>query len=946
MPIGSGVGQWPALVMPALAGRERGDKGHISSVFRRPSARAEASVSSPQADKQSIADLAVIRSALDSLEQGVCVVDRDLRLVLTNARFFDILELPPDLVEPGTHAEVVFRYNAERGEYGEGDVEDLVRERVELSKQFLPHRFERTRPDGTILEVVGAPLPGGGFISTFTDVTERHRAEDEVREAEERFRTLVEHAPDAVVLLDVTSGRFVEANQQAIELFGYSREELLTLGPSAISAERQADGRDSETAAADFVGRAVDGEAVAFEWLHRDRDGRVLPCEVRLVRLNLGGRPLVRGSIIDISERKRSESLTQRLGRILDASLNEIFVFDAETCRMLLVNEGARRNLGYDMDELRRMSAWDLKPEVPEPKFREMIAPLRSGTVDALAFETVHRRKDGSLYPVEVRLQLFKIEQPPVFVAIVLDISERRRAENELQESQRRLQDYVAASADWLWETDETLRFTYISDKAETVFGVPAERYLGKTIEELLTGAIDEDDLRRHMDQLAAREPFRDFTFSRAGLGGREFWLRTSGVPVFDADGRFCGYRGVASDATELKQAEGQSRRTERRFRDLAEGSIQGIFVHRSWRLLFANQSLAEILGYDSVDELMELGTLHHFFHPSDHARLRAYSDARARGEPVPSRYELQYRRRDGSRIWVEHMARVVEWDGEPAIQTSVIDIDERKTYELEIQEAKEKAEAASKAKSDFLALMSHELRTPLNAILGFSEVIKDSVFGPISNGRYLEYAQDIHDSGSHLLQIINDILDISKIEAGHEHLDEQMVELDELVDGCLRLISPRARDADVALEGPEEGCGLTIRADATKLKQVVINLLNNAVKFTPAGGQVTLACGIDADGDILLRVDDTGIGMRPEDIEIALLPFGQIESAGARKYQGTGLGLPLAKALAEIHGGSLTVSSEVEKGTTVEVRLPRERRQPQTPSGSSDRSGTADAAA
>ena len=892
------------------------------------------------------ADLALIRGALDSLDQGICVVDKDLRLVLTNAKFFEVLELPPDLVEPGTPGEVVFRYNAERGEYGPGDVDELVRERIELSRQFLPHRFERTRPDGTVLEVVGRPLPGGGFISTFTDVTEQHRAEDELREAEERFRTLVEHAPEAVVLLDVETPRFIEANQQAVDLFGYSREELLKLGPVEVSAERQPDGRDSQTAAADFIGRAVAGEAVAFEWLHRDKQGRELICEIRLVRLNLEGKPLVRGSITDITERRRAEGLRQRLGRILDASRNEIYVFDAEAFRFRQVNDGAQRNLGYDMAALRDMAPWDLKPEIPEARFREMVQPLLDGEVDALTFETAYQRKDGSLYPVEVRLQLFRTEQPPVFVAIVLDISKRRAAERALQESRRQLQDYVAASADWLWEMDENLRISYVSDKAETVLGVPAAEHVGLSVEELVGDGIDATELRHHMKLLGAHRPFRDFTFRRHGRDGKDVWMRSSGVPVLDDDGRFRGYRGVATDVTRLKLAEGRSQRTERRFRDLAEGSIQGIFVHRDWKLLFVNQALAEILGYDSVDELMALGSLHHFFHPDDHARLRGYSDARARGEPVPSRYELQYRRRDGSRIWVEHLARVVEWDGETAIQASVIDIDERKAYEKGIQDAKERAEAASKAKSDFLALMSHELRTPLNAILGFSEVIKDSVFGAIGNSRYVEYAQDIHDSGAHLLQIINDILDISKIEAGHEQLDEQVVELDELIDGCLRLISPRARDAEVDLIGPAEGSGMTIQADATKLKQIVINLLNNAVKFTPLGGKVSLVCGLCDDGDIYLRVEDNGIGMKPEDIETALSPFGQIESAAARKYQGTGLGLPLAKALAEIHGGSLNVASRVDEGTTVEVRLPAGRRRPTVPAGESGEDSAEDAAA
>jgi signal transduction histidine kinase len=221
---------------------------------------------------------------------------------------------------------------------------------------------------------------------------------------------------------------------------------------------------------------------------------------------------------------------------------------------------------------------------------------------------------------------------------------------------------------------------------------------------------------------------------------------------------------------------------------------------------------------------------------------------------------------------------------------------------------------------------MSHELRTPLNAIIGFSEIIEKEMFGPIGSPRYTEYANDIHESGTHLLNLINDILDVSKAEAGKIELQESQILLADLVDASLRLILPRARESAVALTEPHVDHLPPVRADERRLKQVLINLLSNAVKFTPSGGRVSLEARLEPGRGLAIRVRDTGIGMAPEDIPRALEPFGQIDSRLARKYEGTGLGLPLSKALVELHGGKLEIESEQGMGTTVTVLLPPER--------------------
>jgi signal transduction histidine kinase len=242
-----------------------------------------------------------------------------------------------------------------------------------------------------------------------------------------------------------------------------------------------------------------------------------------------------------------------------------------------------------------------------------------------------------------------------------------------------------------------------------------------------------------------------------------------------------------------------------------------------------------------------------------------------------------------------------------------------------ELRAAMKQAEFANRAKSDFLANMSHELRTPLNAINGFSELMLSSTFGPIGDRRYREYVKDINASGQHLLTLINEILDLSRIEAGKREISEARVDLGGLIASCLRVVRHRADDKGIALDNQAQGNLPILWADETALKQVLLNLIVNGIKFTPAGGRIAVSVEPGHDG-LALVVTDTGIGIAAKDLKAIQKPFGQVDNSLTRDQEGAGLGLPLAKALTELHGGTLTIESTPNEGTAVRVWLPNDR--------------------
>jgi PAS domain S-box-containing protein len=348
-------------------------------------------------------------------------------------------------------------------------------------------------------------------------------------------------------------------------------------------------------------------------------------------------------------------------------------------------------------------------------------------------------------------------------------------------------------------------------------------------------------------------------------------------------------------------------------------------------RYLLVNRLFAAFIG---VAASRLIGKRPAEAHGGPLARILMEGDERLlAGLAVPSSAEEEIVDRDGNPgVLLTTKALFHADDGEESMVVTVfVDITERKRTERDLLAAKDQAELANRSKTEFVANMSHELRTPLNAIIGFSQVIAGEMLGPVGTAKYVGYARDILSSAEHLLGLINDILDVSKLEAGKLDLAEEVIDPAKTVADLVQLAEAKARAGEIAVTLRREGVIAPLLVDARKLKQIVLNLLVNAIKFSHPGGKVEIVLR-NVNGAVAIAVIDHGIGMDALEVELAMTRFGQVASIWTRKHDGTGLGLPLAIGLTELHGGVLTIHSTKGVGTTVTVTFPRERSQPAEP--------------
>jgi PAS domain S-box-containing protein len=507
--------------------------------------------------------------------------------------------------------------------------------------------------------------------------------------------------------------------------------------------------------------------------------------------------------------------------------------------------------------------------------------------------------------------------------------AERRADAERLSQSRRQLRTVVDSVPAIINAKDAEGRYTLMNAYQAAVFGIHPREAIGKRLAEFVDPGFAADVESRERELIERGREIRDLEESFPDAQGRLRHFLTSKVPIFDDKGNVAQFVSVATDVTRIREMERVTRAAETRLRAALESIPEGFAIFdETDRLVVANRPYAEMFaGLDDPAAVQGMSF-------EDLVRLSV-----ARGEPPEPGYDAnswiaERVRRHRARASAPSLLRIaggrtisvserhVPGVGQVGVRTDVTKLVET---EAALRQARDAAEAANRAKSQFLANMSHELRTPLNAIIGFAEVIEQEMFGKAGNRRYVEYAADIAASGRHLVDLIGDVLDMSKIEAGRYELEEETVDLRATLDAALAIARGQARQAGVKIEIRADAAGrLDARADGRALRQVLLNLLSNAIKFTPKGGRVDVGLRSGPAG-IEIEVADTGIGIAAEELPHVAEPFRQAHGVG-RNYGGTGLGLAISKRLVELHGGRLALTSELGRGTRVAVTLPAAR--------------------
>ncbi len=634
----------------------------------------------------------------------------------------------------------------------------------------------------------------------------------------------------------------------------------------------------------------------------------------------------------DITEQKHAEQASIRASeedasRRLTAAIeplgesvaiydqNDELVFWNEAYRKH--HEGALENLlkpGLKLEDLVRARAYS--GEAPEAVGREE---------EYITARMERHRAPGPQYETMRNNRTFIYRENPTpdggTIIIITDITDRIKAEEAQRETEGRLSAIFEMSQGAITLKGTDGRYLSANKTFRLWMNVDASKVAGSTVYDYLDNNTAAKIEAQDLVMLEQGTPIINEA-TRLFPDGKERSLLIHRYPIRSDDGDIISIATVLTDLTDIKKVE----RSRERLSHAIENVPVGIALFdENDRLLFFNDHYRGIMS--TMADILKPGVTFEKMLRTMIAR-QPVQNAKGREEDYIRR-RMEQHRSPGAPIEIHrHDRELLAYETripDGSTFNIITDITERVDAEKDREQALMEARKANQAKSEFLANMSHELRTPLNAIIGFSDIIKGAMFGPLES-QYQDYAKDINDSGAHLLGIISDILDISLVEAGTLDIEEELVDLAESVAVCEMMASGRAEDAGVTLQLHENMLLPPLYADPLRLKQILLNLITNAIKFTPKGGQIVVSGKITGDGSFAISVKDTGIGIAKADIPRALEKFGQVRDGHLRTHEGAGLGLALAKSLMERHGGTLEIESEVGKGTMVTVTFPPER--------------------
>ena len=510
--------------------------------------------------------------------------------------------------------------------------------------------------------------------------------------------------------------------------------------------------------------------------------------------------------------------------------------------------------------------------------------------------------------------------------ALKTEAEERERLNRSIKQTEQKTRAVIDAVNDIIFETDNHGKIVFLNKAWATITGFDVEQTKGQHLKQLIH-TEDQDQLTLDFRALLEDEKNSMRLYTQIRMADGTFKPVELVMKKMVQDGEKPRVIGTFTDIEERRRAERALSDAEKKYRSIVENAAGGIFQLTGEGLyLSVSPAFARILKYDNPDQVLrEVKNAHEQVYMDFGGRQGFYQKLHKSNDI--QHQEVQLRARDGTMIWARESVRAVKDDNGQVLffEGSIEDITERRESERAIREAKMSSDLANRAKSEFISNMSHELRTPLNSIIGFSEMIKNEVFGPIEQRSYWEYARDIHDSGNKLLRVINEILDISKIEAGERQLNEGVVKIRDVINSAEELLDVKIDNTKLTITKNFDNLPDLV-GEELAIKQIILNLLSNAVKFTPEGGRLTISGHIAKDGRMHISITDTGIGLDDYEIKKALSPFGQVDNELSRSGSGTGLGLTLVDALIKLHGGDFELISQKGIGTTATAIFPAER--------------------
>jgi two-component system, sensor histidine kinase and response regulator len=748
---------------------------------------------------------------------------------------------------------------------------------------------------------------------------------------EKEYRELLfEQASDAILLLELPPGGepvIRDVNAAALRLYGYTAEELLGRPVSVLN--------ENPAAAAGLLAKAAlapPGGGVTFEVRHRRKDGSIVVVDAAGHDLVIAGRRLAVSVERDITERKSAEAALreseERYRSLFENSRDALLTLAPPSWRFNSGNRAALALFGAETpEELTARTPWDLSPEFQpdgrgsEEKARALIAEAMSK--GSVSFEWRNRRLEGAEFPASALMNRLELAGRAFLQVTIRDISERKLAESLLADKDAAFRALTSAAHNAIMMMDDRGRVSFWNAAAERLLGWSAAEALGRDLHGLIAPPRYRESFRK-----AFAGFLRDGRGEAVGQT-RELKALRKDSSEFDVELSLSAVKlggtwhavGILRDITASKKAAAALKESESRYAAIANSAPETVLIHRDGKILYVNDIGTVASGYRR-EELVGR-SIFSFITEASKAAVLAAMHRRGENAP-PGDYEIEFATKPGKLLNILVKSAPIIYEGAPGVLAVLVNITARKGIESAHLKARQAAEAANRAKSDFLANMSHEIRTPMNSIIGMSELLLDSRLDKEQRRQLVT----IQHSAEALLYIISDILDLSKIEAGLLSIEKAPYDPREVAESVTEMFAQRAaaKGLELILKVSTDMPG-GVLGDGNRLRQIFINLVGNAFKFTPKG-QVKISAEFlkgRARDWLLFSVADTGIGISPENQKKLFRKFSQVDDTSTRKYGGTGLGLSISKALVEMMGGAITLESGEGRGTVFSFRLPCE---------------------